>query len=328
MKPNLISKLDSFKNKKVVVWGDLILDEYILTTTARVSREAPVLITEFESNEYRLGGAGNVVLNLKSLGANPIPVAFIGNDPDGKTLRRILKEKSVNTDFLIDSVNFKTPKKSRVLAGGENTKKQQVLRIDTLNCLFKSDADAFTKLENLLGKLLKDTDLLVVSDYLYNTVKADILNRLIVKNPKCLVIVDSRNNLLQFTDIAVATPNEPEIKSIFPGKQFYKNSDFIEAGTDLMNKINAKGILLKRGHKGMVVFERGKKPEIVDIHGSRDIVDETGAGDTVISVFALSFASGMDMYTSASLANIAAGYVVMKSGCYPLTIDELKNELL
>jgi rfaE bifunctional protein kinase chain/domain len=318
--------IKKFLNKKVIVWGDLILDEYIYTTTGRISREAPVLVTEFESNEFKLGGAGNVVLNIKSLGAEPIPVGFIGDDLDGKILKEILNKSGIKLDYLIETKDYKTPKKSRILSGGESTKKQQVLRIDKLNRSEIKDT-LYNKIEKNLLDLLENVDLLIISDYIYESVKPDILNNIKRYFPSKLITIDSRNNLLKFHNTYMATPNEPEVKKMFPDNNFYSEKDFFKAGLELLEKIKAEGIILKRGHNGLIVFEKNKKPRIINIHGSSDIVDVTGAGDTVISVISLSLLSKVNLFLSAQLANIAAGIVVMKEGAYPINYKELYNEL-
>ncbi len=326
MNMELRRHLENFKNRKVVVWGDLILDEYIYTSTSRISREAPVLVTEFEANDYKLGGAGNVIMNIKALGADPVPVGLVGNDADGRTLEAILTTKGISTQYLVKETGYKTPKKSRILSGGDNTKKQQVLRIDTLNKI-KLDAALYEKLESNICRLLETTDLLILSDYLYESVKPEIFQNIKTKYPNKLYIVDSRKHFLKFGHVSIATPNEPEIKKIFPDKLFYSEDDFHAAGHELMEKLDAKGIILKRGHKGMLVFERDASPRPIDIFGSADIVDVTGAGDTVISVLGLGLLSGADLYSSAQLANIAAGYVVMKEGAYPISSEELNHVL-
>jgi len=318
--------IKKFLNKKVIVWGDLILDEYIYTTTGRISREAPVLVTEFESNEFKLGGAGNVVLNIKSLGAEPIPVGFIGDDSDGKILKEILNNNGIKLDYLIEAKDYKTPKKSRILSGGESTKKQQVLRIDKLNRSEIKDT-LYNKIEKNLLNLLENVDLLIISDYIYESVKPDILNNIKRSFPSKLITIDSRNNLLKFHNTYIATPNEPEVKRMFPDNNFYSEKDFFKAGLELLEKIKAEGIILKRGHNGLIVFEKNKKPRIINIHGSSDIVDVTGAGDTVISVISLSLFSKANLFLSAQLANIAAGIVVMKEGTCPINYKELYNEL-
>jgi D-glycero-beta-D-manno-heptose-7-phosphate kinase len=326
MNHHLKEIVKQFKGKRIIVWGDFILDEYIYTTTGRISREAPVLVTEFESNFFRLGGAGNVVMNINSLGAVPIPVGFIGKNSDGQTLKNILQQNNIVTDYLVELDSYRTPKKSRILSGGENTKKQQVLRIDTLN-RFELEKAAYQKIEHILLDLLKDSDILIISDYLFESTIPAVLKKIRHHFPKKTVITDSRNHLPKFKDISIATPNEPEIKNIFPGKHFLKEEDFYFAGRELLERLNADGIIIKRGHKGMVIFEKEKKPVTIDIHGSSNIVDVTGAGDTVISILSLALATKADLVSAAKLANIAAGFVVMKEGAYPINTGELVNEL-
>lgn len=331
MDTHFISKLktilNSFRDKQIIVWGDLILDEYIYTTTSRISREAPVLVTEFESNEYRLGGAGNVVMNIKTMGAIPLPVGFIGSNGDGQILKSILAKKGITTDYLVEIDHYKTPKKSRILSGGENTKKQQVLRIDTLN-RGEIQASSYHKIESILSDLLSTNSILVISDYIYESVNPNVLKLINARFPGKTVIADSRYHLTSFKDeISLATPNEPELKRIFQGKLLYHDHDFYQAGTELLELMNARGIILKRGHQGMIVFEKDQEPVKIDIHGSSEIVDVTGAGDTVISVLSLGLATGTDLVSASHLANIAAGLVVMKEGASPISCGEIEREL-
>jgi len=326
MSKQLKDILNRFKDRRVIVWGDLILDEYIFTTTSRISREAPVLVTEFEGNQFRLGGAGNVVMNIEALGAVPVPVGFIGRGSDSGVLKEILQKQGIPTGHLIQLEEYRTPKKSRILSGGENTKKQQVLRIDTLN---RRDIPpgAYRLLQDALEDLLADIDYLIVSDYLYKSVTADLLQRIQEKFPQKVTIIDSRYHLPRFKGVTIATPNEPEIKKIFPAKNLYTADDFVQVGRELLERLQARGIVLKRGHKGMIVFQRDKEPETIGIHGSANIVDVTGAGDTVISVIGLSLASGAGLVSAARLATIAAGLAVMKEGAYAISKKELEDEL-
>jgi len=326
MKPTLPSIVSRFKNKKIVVWGDLILDQYVFTSAGRVSREAPVLVTEFEKDEYLLGGAGNVVMNLLTLGAVPLPVGFVGKDVSGKILLKLLREKGISTDHLVAVEGFQTPLKSRILSGGDNTKKQQILRIDTLPPGAVSEG-ARRKLAKTLFSVLGDSDLLILSDYLAKTVTPGIFKSLRDMFPHKISALDSRDNLLDFPGVSLATPNEPEIKKLFPGKKFLGDGDFIRAGTELLEKLDAEGVVLKRGHKGMLVLGRGEKPLVLDIYGTSQIVDVTGAGDTVLAVLGLGLAAGADLRDSALLANIAGGLVVMHEGAYPLRRRELQDAL-
>ena len=322
----LRNTLKQFPGKNVIVWGDIILDEYIYTSTTRISREAPVLVTEFEFNDFKLGGAGNVVMNIKSLGANPIPVCFVGSDADSNVLKNILNENQIQTDFLINLQHYRTPKKSRILSGAENTKKQQVLRIDTVNKQ-AIPSTGYKEIEISLLNLLEKFDLLVISDYLYQTAQPVILRSIRERFPSKLIVVDSRNHLLNFTNISLATPNEPELKKIFPGINFNEENDYIQAGTDLMKRMGASSILLKRGSKGMLTFEKDLPAQSIDIYGVKDIVDGTGAGDTVIAVTSLATMAGADLVTSAKLASMAAGMVVMKEGAYPISYQEFLDAL-
>jgi rfaE bifunctional protein kinase chain/domain len=321
--PSIVSR---FKNKRIVVWGDLILDQYVFTSAGRVSREAPVLVTEFEKNEYRLGGAGNVVMNLMTLGAVPVPVGFVGKDASGEILLGLLREQGIATDSLVAADGFQTPVKSRILSGGDNTKKQQILRIDTLPPGALGER-ARLRLAKTLVTALAESDLLILSDYLARAVIPGIFQTLRKKFPGRASALDSRNNLLDFHGVTLATPNEPEIKNLFPDKKFLSDGDFLDAGSELLKRLGAEGIVLKRGHRGMLIFGRGQKPCCLDIHGTSQIVDVTGAGDTVLAVLGLGLACGASLLDSARLANVAGGLVVMHEGAYPIRRRELQDAL-
>jgi rfaE bifunctional protein kinase chain/domain len=322
----LSSIVSRFKNKRIVVWGDLILDQYVITSAGRVSREAPVLVTEFEKNEYRLGGAGNVVMNLLTLGAVPVPVGFVGKDAPGEILLGLLREQGIATDSLLAADGFQTPLKSRILSGGDNTKKQQILRIDTLPPAVLGERARLGLVKTLMAALA-GSDLLILSDYLAKTVIPGVFKTLRKKFPGQVSALDSRNNLLDFRGVTLATPNEPEIKNLFPGKKFLDDGDFLDAGSELLERLGAEGVVLKRGHRGMLIFSRGQKPDCLDIYGTSQIVDVTGAGDTVLAVLGLGLACGASLLDSARLANVAGGLVVMHEGAYPIRRRDLQDAL-
>jgi D-beta-D-heptose 7-phosphate kinase/D-beta-D-heptose 1-phosphate adenosyltransferase len=221
---------------------------------------------------------------------------------------------------------YRTAKKSRILSGGENTKKQQVLRIDTLNRHRITEGD-YQRLETQLTTLMDRDDVLIISDYIFESVRPELFTRLREKFPSVTVIIDSRYHLPRFPGVTYATPNEPEIRRIFSNRQFTEYSDYAEAGTELLDRLAASGIVLKRGKNGMIVFENGKEPRTIDIHGGSDIVDVTGAGDTVIAVVGLAVSVGADLFTAARLANVAAGMAVMKEGAYPIARSDLEAAL-
>jgi len=316
----------NFEGKKILVWGDFILDEYIFTSTVRTSREAPVLVTEYVSNLFKLGGAGNVVMNLKSMGAVPIPVGLIDKKNTGHEINNILSSYGIDNSGLLEIDDYKTPKKSRILSGSENTRKQQILRIDTLNNseISKKSHD---QLFEILVSLIPKCDTVIISDYLKEAVTAEMFSKLIGLFPEKIFILDSRDNLLEFKGVSYVTPNEPEIKKLFPSVKFRDKEDFLASGKDLIKILKCRGVVLKRGHEGMIIFEKDTEPVIIPIHGSSEIVDVTGAGDTVISLIALGLNSGFSLIQSAKIANTGASVVVMKEGAYPLKPAEIEAEL-
>lgn len=324
MNPALQNIISSFRGKEVIVWGDFILDEYVFTSTGRVSREAPVLVTELEKTEFKLGGAGNVAMNVLTLGARPIPVGLVGDDEPGRQLCRTLAEYGISTAGLVILPGFQTAKKSRILSGGENTRKQQILRIDSLHRQALSNA-ALQELANRLQSLLRDTPTLIVSDYLAQSVQEAPFSKICRQFPATLICSDSRRHLPALRGSTVATPNEPELKAVFPEFGFLEESDFLQAGLLLKQKLEARGLVLKRGHKGMIVFEEAKEPLAIEIFGTPEIVDVTGAGDTVLAVISLALQAGSTLAEAAILANTAGGIVVMKEGAYPISYDELYN---
>ena len=326
---NLTAIVDRFSQKKVAVWGDLILDEYIYGTTRRISREAPVLILSHQAKEFSLGGGGNSLLNLSALGAKPIPVGVVGQDDAGKRILEILKKKKISPEFLIKEKTYRTPIKTRILAGEHSTRKQQILRIDQ-EAKVPENKELKKKLGNSLGKAANQMAALLISDYNYFTVQEDILKKILprFKRAKKPVALDSRFRLLHFQGVTILTPNEPEVEHAL---QVELNDDqaFVnKAGRQILKKSGAEAVLITRGGKGMILFERRKPPLTIPIYGSSDIVDVTGAGDTVISVLTLALACGASFREAAVLANYAGGIVVMKKGTATVSPRELKEAIL
>jgi len=327
-KASLISLIDRFAGRKIAVWGDYILDEYLYGRTRRVSREAPVLILSYQKGEYSLGGAGNSVLNIKALGADPLPIGVVGQDASGDRIIDILRRQKISHRYLIRSKGYQTPIKMRILAGEENTKKQQILRIDKEASVPETVAIRENLRANLEAVRSQSTGLLI-SDYNYMTVKTDVFNTILpsFKKSRLPVTLDSRFRLLQFKGITVATPNEPEVEDAL---KIQLDDDILklkQAGRRIMDRVRSSALLLTRGSRGLALFRRGKPPLLLTVHGSTDIVDVTGAGDTVISVFTLTLASGSSLEEATRLANFAGGIVVMKKGTATASADELKKAI-
>lgn len=325
----LFALIDKFPLVKIAVWGDFILDEYLYGNTRRISREAPVIILSYQKKEFALGGAGNSLLNLKSLGIDPVPIGVIGPDDSGKAIQRILRKRHISTEHLIVEKGYSTPLKTRILAGEENTKKQQILRIDREGRV--PDApDLKQKILRSFQKARKACDALLISDYHYCTVKEDLFEKVLpwFKKSGKPVTLDSRFRLLHFQGATVATPNEPEVEDALKIRIDDDQAALREAGRTLLNKLRSTALLITRGSRGMALFEKGKPPFHLHIFGTTDIVDVAGAGDTVISVFTAALACGATFQQAARLANCAGGIVVMKKGTATVSPLELKQAIV
>lgn len=327
-KQSLLNLVDRFRGLKVVVWGDFILDEYLYGTTRRISREAPVLIISYERQEFFPGGAGNSLLNLKALGGLPIPVGVVGSDEAGATILASLKQRKIPVSHLLPSNRFRTPIKTRILAGEENTRHQQILRIDR-EAQVPDHQNLLRRLLHHLEKALVDAQALLISDYNYMTVKTRLFTPVLerCRQAGIPVALDSRYRLLSFRGVTVATPNEPEVESALHLEINDDRQQLSRAGQILLRRLAAQAVVITRGSRGMALFEKNRPPLFIPIHGSTDIVDVTGAGDTVISVFTLALAAGATFSEAAYLANYAGGIVVMKKGTATVSPEELKHAI-
>lgn len=322
----LLSELPKLRGKKIGVFGDLIADEYVFGTINRFSREAPVFIVSYEESQISAGGAANAANNIRELGGIPYLFGILGNDFAGRTLLASLKEKAIKTDGILSDDRQNTFVKQRVVAGSPHSVKQQILRIDRCQPI-PPHAPYHESLQKVVLNMLEELDAFIISDYGLGVVQTpavqtlvDQLNR---RNIPCFV--DSRHNLPSFRGIYAATPNEPEVEAII-GKPL-DHQGLLESGTELLLKLAAKALLITRGKNGMALFTESKDPELIPIFGTTNIVDVTGAGDTVISTFALAVSGGLSLSQAARLANCAAGVVVMKRGAATVSIDELTDAI-
>jgi rfaE bifunctional protein kinase chain/domain len=326
LRPRLRGLVESFSGKRVAVWGDLILDEYLFGTTRRVSREAPVLILRYAGSRYSLGGAGNALLNLKALGAKVEPVAVVGRDEAGRAVLEILKGNRIPTAGIIRRAGFRTPVKTRILAGEENTRKQQILRLDR-ESLVPAAADVRKAALASLRRAARNCAALLISDYNYLTVQEDVFRRVLplFRRAAKAVTLDSRFRLLHFPGVTAATPNEPEAAAAYGAEIGDDLRALRGAGRLILNRLGSPALLLTRGSRGMALFEKDRRPYLLPVRGTTDIVDVAGAGDTVISVFTLALACGASFREAAVLSNIAGGLAVMKKGTAVLSPAELQQ---
>ena len=315
--------INGFSAVRVAVAGDLIADEFIYGQIDRVSREAPVLILRYDSAEVLPGGAGNAARNAASLGASVQLVGMVGRDPAGRGLIKAL-EATADVSGVVQASNYVTPVKTRILAGGVHSAKQQVVRIDRAGGGLTPTAQR--RVEKSLVKALGQSDALVISDYGGGLMSPETWQRAMASagssTPR-VVVVDSRYDLGRFTGITACTPNESEVEALL-GVRIDDNRRVLEdAGRELLQRLNCQAVLITRGSRGMALFEQGRPTDHISIVGSDQVTDVTGAGDTVIATFAVALAAGATFGEAARLANYAGGIVVMKRGTAVVTRNEL-----
>ena len=322
----LIQLIDAFEGLRIAVFGDLIVDEFIYGEIARVSREAPVLILNYHATEIVPGGAGNAAANVAALGGSPVIAGVAGRDDPGRRLMESLKRRA-DLSAVVRPAGQLTPTKTRILAGGIHSAKQQVVRIDRVAAPALAPGDV-KSIEARLLKAVTRCDAMLVSDYGTGLVTPRAVAAARKQLKSRVVLVDSRYSLSKFRGITACTPNESEVEQLF-GIRIGENTRVLErAGRDLLLQTRAEAVLVTRGSRGMALFQRDESTLHIPIHGSDQIADVTGAGDTVIATMTLARAAGATFEEAARLANYAGGIVVMKRGTATVSADELRTAVL
>lgn len=316
-----------FARKKIVIVGDLVADQFLSGKIARISREAPVFILEHEQTETLAGGAANAAVNVAGLGGNACLVGIIGKDRNGEALLESLQKSNVNCAFIAASEKVQTTTKVRVLASQHYAARQQVIRIDYEN-KESLGTDLIEKLKENLLAASENADAIIISDYNYGVATTEIaaLANRIANDKKIPLLVDSRYRLRDFAGGTSATPNQEEAEQIL-GEKFADMANLASACVGLRERLGYESLLVTCGNKGMFLIEKDRPPLHLEAVGSKEPVDVTGAGDTVIAAYALAIASGLSFIESARLANHAGGIVVMKKGTASVSVDELLNSI-
>jgi rfaE bifunctional protein kinase chain/domain len=317
------------KGKRVVVFGDLIADEYVYGRIARVSREAPVLILEYNATEILPGGAGNAANNVASLGGIVRLVSLVGRDEPGRRLFKVLP-RNVERAGLSRPGGFRTPVKTRILAGGIHSAKQQVVRIDRYTGEPISEAHRRVA-ERAAMRAIAKADAVLVSDYGSGLVQPRFVTalaaRLRARRRPVPLLIDSRYALTRYRGLTACTPNESEVEQVL-GVTIDDQAAVLErAGRALLERTRMKAVLITRGSRGMALFEPGRRTVHIPIYGSDQIADVTGAGDTVMATMTLALAAGGSFEEAARLANYAGGLVVMKRGTATVSAAELRRAI-
>jgi rfaE bifunctional protein kinase chain/domain len=323
----LAETVEAFGSRTIVVVGDLIADEYLFGKPARISREAPVLILRFTEREVLLGGAANATHNVLALGARVQPIGVVGRDPAGDELLALFHGAGIPTDGIVTENGRITPVKTRIMAGGYQATRQQVVRLDREPA---GEPQPITE-DALVGRLTalaERADAILVSDYGYGTVTPRVFERIrsIARRTGAVVSVDSRYQLPRFAGVTAATPNEAELEQL-AGAAVDDERAVEKAGRLLLERLDARMLLVTRGSRGLALLERDGATSFIPIHGTDEIADVTGAGDTVLSTFTVALASGAAPIDAALLANMAGGIVVMKRGTATVSPAELAQAI-
>ena len=325
----LLSLTGALRNKQVVVVGDLVVDEFVYGRVARVSREAPVLILEYDSTEIVPGAAGNAANNVAALGGKATLVAVVGRDVPGRRVVAALHRR-VDSRSLSRIQGVPTPVKTRILAGGVHSAKQQVVRIDR-GVARPVGAGARKAFERAALEAIQQGDAVLVSDYgsgLITPAFVGKMHRTLRRAGLPIpMLLDTRYRLLDYRGLTACTPNESEVELAL-GIRIDDDQRMLErAGREILARTRMQAVLITRGSRGMALFVRKTPTVHIPIFGTDSIVDVTGAGDTVVSTVALALAAGGSFEAAARLANYAGGLVVMKRGTATVTADEFRQAI-
>ena len=317
------------KGRRIVVYGDIVADRFVYGTPKRISREAPVLILRQYREDVLLGGAGNAINNIVSLGGLPIPISVLGRDAEGDRLVETMTAQGIDCSGILRTDRYKTPTKVRILGGFPHASRQQIVRYDIEDVFEITDEEA-ERFAWLLRDQMRIGQAGLISDYGYGVVTPPLAANLTGFSQQKPVTLDSRYNLLRFPDVTAATPNEEEAAAAAGISLFDDNGDdhVQEVAATLQQALDCEAVLITRGSRGMALFERGgRSPIFIPVYGTDQVADVTGAGDTVIATFTLALAAGASYIEAAKLANYAGGIVVMKMGTATASNEELRHAI-
>ena len=315
--------IDRFGDCRVALYGDLVLDRFVLGTPKRVSREAPVIILRFEDQQDVPGGGANALANLAALGVEVAAIAAVGDDEPGTALVAALSSRGIDTGRIVTVPGYRTPTKVRILGGGQSSLKHQVARYDIEDVL-PGDGQWRSSLREHLAEELKIAGAVAISDYGYGCVQTEVLRGLSKESgPPPWLCLDSRYRIGSFTGIDGATPNLEELEA-HCGRRLQNDADVAAGAEELRRDLDARFLLATRGNRGMTLVSAESEPSHIPVYGTDEVADVTGAGDTVLAVLSAALAAGAAPSVAAGLANIAAGLVVMKLGTATVSAAELR----
>jgi rfaE bifunctional protein kinase chain/domain len=311
---------DRFPGKRVMVVGDLMIDEYLVGKVSRISPEAPVPVVDIANEELRFGGAANVANNIQSLGAQPVIIGVIGNDRMGETFREILNQREMTTEGILVLDDRPTTLKTRVIGHS-----QHVVRIDRESRNYLN-AEQEQQLLRKVSSLLPKCDAVILEDYNKGVLTEKVITETIRIATENNIPVTVDPKFTHFSAYRGVTVFKPNIKETEEALAIHIATDELlhEAGMRLLQMLQAKSVLITRGSRGMSLFEADGSETHVPTR-ARHVADVSGAGDTVISTLTLALIGGASPREAATMANYAAGIVCEEVGIVPIELDKLKE---
>lgn len=326
MSEYLLNIFDSFNNQKVLIIGDVMIDAYLWGRVDRISPEAPVPILNIQKRENRLGGAANVALNVKALGATPILCSVIGKDTHQELFLKLLKDANLSDEGIIAADGRVTTVKTRLI--GQH---QHLFRVDDEDDSLISDVLSDVLTERIIHLIDEENiSVIIFEDYDKGVIQQNLINAVVqVANQQSIpVVVDpKKRNFLHYKDVQLFKPNIKELKEgLKLDFDHYHHPSLIEAANKLRTQLNADMVMITLSEQGILLLNK-EEAKLCPAH-IRSISDVSGAGDTVISVAALGLAAGMSPQEFTELANLAGGLVCEKVGVVPIDKNELLNEAI
>jgi D-beta-D-heptose 7-phosphate kinase/D-beta-D-heptose 1-phosphate adenosyltransferase len=317
----LIGILSRFKPARVLVIGDLMLDTYTTGKVRRISPEAPVSVLNVQSEDSRPGGAGNVILNLISLGATVTVVGRVGHDFAGEEIQTALSNEGADLQGLFSQKGYKTPVKNRFIADS-----QQVLRVD-FETISPITEDLEQKVIEKLPELIKSCQIVAISDYGKGFLSRTLITEAIhfARKEKIPVIVDPKGE--DFAKYRGATVLKPNLTEAYAAAKLPQDAPLNEIAFAILKMANVEQLLITRSQQGISLFDQSGERYDFPVR-SKEVKDVTGAGDTVLAMLCAALANGLDLKDGAHLANIAAGMVIERIGCARINLSDMAERLM
>lgn len=314
--------LGKIGRSRVLIIGDIMLDEYLLGVVERISPEAPVPVVEVTSNRTNLGGAANVAANIRALGDESILIGTVGADDAAEKLGALLEQRGISREYMVTDPERPTTIKTRLIAHS-----QQVVRFDREKRTPLSEQVEARILDRVMS-LIDSTGAVIISDYGKGVITPTLLKSVtdLCNEHGVFIAVDPKEtNFHNYRRVSLITPNHHEAGFAY-GRKILNEEDLHEVGNGLLKKLEARSILITRGPQGMSLFSTEHEPTHIPTF-ARQVFDVTGAGDTVIATFVAAVCAGATLAEASVFANVAAGWTVAEIGTATISAKQLRKEM-